>query len=72
MSLFTKLIDKAYVSPDKIIRGTAKLIKPESAATEDGSQRLLIRNDGTVMINRKNSDVIAAFEHNIKALSKRK
>ncbi|PQQ38224.1 hypothetical protein C6H65_21205 [Photorhabdus luminescens] len=72
MSSFTKLIDKAYVSPDKIIRGTAKLIKPESAATEDCSQRLLIRNDGTVMINRKNSDVIAAFEHNIKALSKKK
>ncbi|MBD2814871.1 hypothetical protein ID850_08855 [Xenorhabdus sp. Flor] len=69
---FTKLIEKAYVSPDKIIRKTAKLLKTESTATEDCSHKLLIRNDGTVLINRKNSEVIAAFEHNIKALSKDK
>ncbi|MBD2824600.1 hypothetical protein [Xenorhabdus szentirmaii] len=69
---FTKLIDKAYVSPDKIIRKTAKLLKTEDDSTENSSQRLLIGNDGTVMINRNNRDVIAAFEHNIKALSKGK
>ncbi|MDX7992367.1 hypothetical protein [Xenorhabdus littoralis] len=69
---FTKLIDKAYVSPDKIIRKTAKLLKTEDDSTENSSQRLLIGNDGTVMINRNNREVIAAFEYNIKALSKGK
>ncbi|PHM69519.1 hypothetical protein [Xenorhabdus sp. KJ12.1] len=69
---FTKFIDKAYVSPDKIIRETARLLKNEKSDTENCSQRLLIRNDGTVLINRNNRDVIAAFEHNLKALSKDK
>ncbi|WP_237388430.1 hypothetical protein [Xenorhabdus sp. Sc-CR9] len=71
MSL-AKLIDKAYVSPDKIIRKTAKLLKTEDDSTENCSQRLLIRNDGTVMMNRNNSDVIKAFERNMKTLLKDK
>ncbi|PHM47202.1 hypothetical protein [Xenorhabdus miraniensis] len=69
---FTKFIDKAYISPDKIIRETARLLRTKNTDTEDSSQRLLIRNDGTVLINKENSEVIADFEHNIKALSKDK
>lgn len=67
---FITLINKMYVSPERIINWTAGIKKnADSAGVQQTQHRFIVNDDGSISLNTKNPDVIKSFEDNIKILS---